>query len=924
LALAMYLVAAVAVLIWRCLLCRNCAEMDVNGLPMWMLSRPQDFGLEADAASISQPNNLAWDSAHGHLMLASQQAKPAIAEDENFARLMLSQPSPVCDAAGTFAYWHTARLPQKSHIRASGFAPGATEIELGDATPQTLTPTDMALGADQILYVARDGSIIMADLRTRYPLSKVSKKDFSAHLVAPCPDGGVWAFDQIRRQLAKLNGYPLRLLGINRAALDAFGPKDLNANPPKMKLLSTASIEARFDAVAIATSAHGNVALLAWEAGQDAMLFMLENGSFNALGRTQGLRFPWSIAWQGEACIAVIASNGAKPAAQAYIYSTAGVSGADVNILPDGKIYMLQSLWPGGFCNSLGGQAHYLVSANTGQSVGGNLPTSVRRLVALSGTQYARRGGVLTGPFDAGQSGCVWHRIYAEAAISQQCCISLHIYADDAADPPARPGAPNAQAWARHTIGGLKDAHVPDAAWCTQPSEIAGAVPILACPQKIGSAGLFTVLLQKNDCAVRRIKGRYCWIYIEFEGDSQSTPELGALRLYANRLSYRDAYLPDFYTESLAGADSIAVGPATGQDFLERLLGLFEGSLTEIEGQIAGAWALTDPVITPDIALPWVGSWIGIESDKTSSPRTLRQNLIAAPYTAGLHGTLGGLLATLEIATGGRCVSGGIIDTLSTIPQLGSLCIARLAGKSVRALMLGHDANGRAFIITGGAVTRGDIVVVEGFRMRRTFATLLGANLADQTDPLTLDMATSGNSFVGDTLILGEEVRGELMALFRADAHFAEGSQNDVQAFFARLAYRVFILLRTNNTAPELARIREIAAEAAPAHIDVQISAASTPLIVGAAALVGIDTYLMREPVAGRVRINHSILGQGDLIESAGWLDSRADGPQSLAPIAIADGPSSIISNAPFLLSAAHSTADQGRRISRYIWTWEG
>src|SRR4029453_12797546 len=116
------------------------------------------------------------------------------------------------------------------------------------------------------------------------------------------------------------------------------------------------------------------------------------------------------------------------------------------------------------------------------------------------------------------------------------------------------------------------------------------------------------------------------------------------------------------------------------------------------------------------------------------------------------------LLAALEIATGGVAIDGGRIDPFRPVPRPGNLALAALNDVVLRRVVspVADPRSGAgSVVLAGGAVTRGEIVVLEGFRLRRTFATILGADLADEDDPLTLGLATSGNSFFGATLTLG-------------------------------------------------------------------------------------------------------------------------------------------------------------------------
>src|SRR5262249_61527283 len=69
-------------------------------------------------------------------------------------------------------------------------------------------------------------------------------------------------------------------------------------------------------------------------------------------------------------------------------------------------------------------------------------------------------------------------------------------------------------------------------------------------------------------------------------------------------------------------------------------------------------------------------------------------------------------------------------------------------------------------LVTGDAVRRGLVILVENHRLRRTMSTLLGVSFDDAANPLTLGTMHSGNSLVGDSLILSaESARAYLAAI---------------------------------------------------------------------------------------------------------------------------------------------------------------
>src|SRR5262249_5671474 len=154
--------------------------------------------------------------------------------------------------------------------------------------------------------------------------------------------------------------------------------------------------------------------------------------------------------------------------------------------------------------------------------VDSDTPVGLRALRPLSRATYARAGSVTLGPFDCGESGGVWHRLYLEASMPANAGLRIAAFADDFGGVPAAPGAPGAPDWAMHLAGsaaGPEDA--PRAAWCVEPSELPFVRALHHCQSEPGRSGLFTLLLQRPGKHVRRIEGRYLYLHLTLLGDSQ-------------------------------------------------------------------------------------------------------------------------------------------------------------------------------------------------------------------------------------------------------------------------------------------------------------------------------------------------------------------------------------------------------------------
>lgn len=777
------------------------------------------------------------------------------------------------DKFGNVAFWD----PRFSQVLATGAADGSVLIY---EPPVGESLTSMVVGYDDVLYLAVGGRLVLRDLRGRWNPASIEPVGLKPWRLAANPAGGVWILDRENRQLALLRGLPLPNRPYGPYAADTFRPCSENPNPPELLMCSEAVWSTGEHPVAIACDAKGRVIVVNHrDNGAATMRWLDIDGRWSEPVTLKGLRYPYSIASVSGDLVAVlnVSATGEEPdiivdtgAAEAHVYR---LKASPKIVLPCGDYYPVRDHQGDPFIATVGAPPRY-------PTKNGSAP-----LVALVLPLFFH-GGCADGQvkaLDAGASGTEWHRLYLEASIPANCNIKVLVAATETGSPPD-----DDFDWHEHQFGRAV-AHepangTPRGAWVPFDSEIPFHPGMIPYPLEENHTGLFTVLLQRSNRPVRTLKGRYLHIRVKLSGDGRTTPELFALRAYAPRFSYLNRYLPRLYHESCFGRDADSVIPpgeprrGTPPDFMERFLDNFEGVLTLIEDRVAASWLVTDPTTAPQEALPWLGTWIGMEPESAYPEKSQRRLLQNAAKLHRQHGTVEGLTLALNIAT-------------------------------------------------NDAVEKGEVIIIEDWRMRRTFATILGADLRDEENPLLAGLSVSGNSYVGDTLFLGGAHKDEFLALYRGSVMEGESETENVVDFLDRFAHSVTILVHEEVKPQNLGLIHKVARSEIPAHVAIRVVSATYSFMVGIASLIGLDTYLAEEVAPGAVRVGESHIGVRDMIRHRPALDPRMEGSQtteypSLEPQAEIRGPATAGFSESFTLDGSRSIPGPGRKLIKFVWRW--
>jgi phage tail-like protein len=797
---------------------------DVNG---------SSFRLLAGSADWTLGQGMAWNGVA--CTLAGKQnwrLPPAMTRAAALAARAATQPV-VVDAYGAVARVAADGSTVESRD-GTAWVP-LTDRDGGKLTPKTGRFVGMALGGGRLALVASDGTnafLQLFDLRARWALDTPENPALAVTLdpgaQAPCvavaPDGPI--FVVVSGGVAIFEGGPI--LEFVAMPTAQFVPVAANPNP----LRRTALLDARPGGAAIGLAVDATrLAILCDQGDEPQTLALLDRATgvwtSAPVVATDATALPYmtDVALPADGLVALIAPS-AAPASPADCAVVTPAPSRGVTLAPT-RYPMLDQAAPR-FAAIPGPDVHYLGASGP------------RRLVALPYPAYLTAGALGRFGIAGNDPDRVWHRLYAEADLPGGTALAVWARASDqpvaASDQAALvatilhapPGTVRIDAAAAAAIATANPAvlSAPSrdlmAALAASPFHLQPlpvATPLASeLPFHPGlGATLFELLLQRTNGANRRLTGAVLDLVVTAAGDGRHSPCLHAIRVYTPRFCYQDQYLPRLFHQTSLSDETDTAPASAPPDFRERLLANLEGILTPIENRVAAAEYLLDPYAAPAAMLPWLGSYLGLSLNPGWPEARSRRALACAGQQLRERGTYRGVCLALDIAT-------------------------------------------------DGAVARGEIVLLETHRLRRTNATILGIAMSGR-NVLTDGGVDSGNSIVGDTLVLSAERAIDVLALLSPQA--ARGAEAaTVSRFLDEYADRVQVaaILQSATAVTLRPVVQAVLAAELPAQLCFEIVVAENRFIVGLSPLLDIDTFLEPPAAPAPLTLDRSVVGRDAVI----------------------------------------------------------
>jgi phage tail-like protein len=261
------------------------------------------------------------------------------------------------------------------------------------------------------------------------------------------------------------------------------------------------------------------------------------------------------------------------------------------------------------------------------------------RLAIRGRLRYASEGRVITFRLDSGSYGTRWGRIFLDADVPNGTALHCTLRTSDDEDAAA----------INHSTADPAgcDPYRPDLSPALPPPRldvpvifIAGSVQVrLTSPVPWWRRALddcLTTYEGFSDAA----PGRYAWLALRLTGNSRATPRIGELRIEAESHTLMRR-LPKVFS----------LDP-TQESFLHRYLALFDGTLHDLDQRALLRDLLVDPHSTPEEALSWLASFLGLVLDERWPVAARRQLIAEAAMLFRLRGTVGALSRYLELYLG--------------------------------------------------------------------------------------------------------------------------------------------------------------------------------------------------------------------------------------------------------------------------------
>ena len=253
--------------------------------------------------------------------------------------------------------------------------------------------------------------------------------------------------------------------------------------------------------------------------------------------------------------------------------------------------------------------------------------------------RYIKEGRVIGFRLDSGRFQTIWGRMFIDACIPRGCSVKVRCLALD-----EEPEGVEKVAWTPPMNAEKVTIPRPDLSPPLPPKSMMEAVfeSQSLYRRETGPEIQWRCAGSETGYATYEAQtiaqpGRYLWVVLELKGTTGSTPKVGSLRVeYPSHDLMRR--LPRVFSRDEASAD-----------FLRRYLAIMEGAMREIDLRAVCRHVLLDPHATPEEALPWLASFVGMALDERW-PVCARRTLIAnGVWLFRFRGTVGGLKRFIEI-----------------------------------------------------------------------------------------------------------------------------------------------------------------------------------------------------------------------------------------------------------------------------------